>query len=500
MTTDETSLYYFFGHLQAGTPFEKYVVREVNVAAPSGQELVIDKGYVTGYGSVTPIAEGDPLHIDGKPYGGEYSQDKAYEYKVKYKQGEQTTHNENVRTDTVTNSRPGIELYKTNWTGQALSGAVFTLKDASGSDVALSSYTSDEEGLITNAYLLPGTYTLEETQTPKGFLGMGGPMTIKIASDGTIEEITGVDTEFYTISTTNTDMKGTIKIKNRGSDLQAKKMDASGSGPLAGVHFALYHQVTDNEGNKRRDLFPIQGYDDLVTAENGIIPHIDMDLAAGTYYLAETSTLTGYELLSEDLCFTIGKDGSVSIETQKYTHWLSSKTDNTGKVSYTITIPNGKQKTVILKKVSAGTTTVLPGASFTLYSAEDYDDETDTPTQGAQPITEGTTGADGTMSLGMLSTGNYRLVETQAPAGYKMLDRAVKIEVRENTVTAEQAGNSSTAEYDESTNSYQISVWNTAGAELPSSGGPGTTWIYLIGSILLLGCGITLIARRRIRT
>ena len=45
-----------------------------------------------------------------------------------------------------------------------------------------------------------------------------------------------------------------------------------------------------------------------------------------------------------------------------------------------------------------------------------------------------------------------------------------------------------------------VAVWNTAGVELPSSGGPGTTWIYLIGSILLLGCGITLIARRRIRT
>ena len=37
------------------------------------------------------------------------------------------------------------------------------------------------------------------------------------------------------------------------------------------------------------------------------------------------------------------------------------------------------------------------------------------------------------------------------------------------------------------------------GYELPSAGGSGTTWIYLLGTILLLGCGITLIARRRIR-
>lgn len=45
--------------------------------------------------------------------------------------------------------------------------------------------------------------------------------------------------------------------------------------------------------------------------------------------------------------------------------------------------------------------------------------------------------------------------------------------------------------------SVTYKIINTAGVELPASGGPGTTWIYLIGSILLLGCGTLLIARRR---
>ena len=99
----------------------------------------------------------------------------------------------------------------------------------------------------------------------------------------------------------------------------------------------------------------------------------------------------------------------------------------------------------------------------------------------------------------MLSIGNYRLVETGAPAGYNLLDSAVKIEIREDGVTSIQAGNSQEAEYIQSTDTYQISVWNTAGVELPSSGGPGTTWIYLLGAVLLIGCSITLIARRRSR-
>ena len=37
------------------------------------------------------------------------------------------------------------------------------------------------------------------------------------------------------------------------------------------------------------------------------------------------------------------------------------------------------------------------------------------------------------------------------------------------------------------------------GYELPAAGGSGTTWIYLLGTILLLGCGVTLIARRHTR-
>ena len=47
--------------------------------------------------------------------------------------------------------------------------------------------------------------------------------------------------------------------------------------------------------------------------------------------------------------------------------------------------------------------------------------------------------------------------------------------------------------------SVTYKIINSSGAALPNSGGPGTTWIYLIGSLLLLGCGVVLVARRRMR-
>ena len=41
-------------------------------------------------------------------------------------------------------------------------------------------------------------------------------------------------------------------------------------------------------------------------------------------------------------------------------------------------------------------------------------------------------------------------------------------------------------------------VINQKGEALPNAGGPGTTWMYLLGCILLIGCGIILTARRKI--
>ena len=40
-------------------------------------------------------------------------------------------------------------------------------------------------------------------------------------------------------------------------------------------------------------------------------------------------------------------------------------------------------------------------------------------------------------------------------------------------------------------------VINKSGSELPSTGGIGTTIFYILGALLVIGCGIILIARRR---
>ena len=42
-------------------------------------------------------------------------------------------------------------------------------------------------------------------------------------------------------------------------------------------------------------------------------------------------------------------------------------------------------------------------------------------------------------------------------------------------------------------------IQNTQGTELPSTGGIGTTIFYVLGTILVLGAGILLVTRRRMK-
>ena len=136
----------------------------------------------------------------------------------------------------------------------------------------------------------------------------------------------------------------------------------------------------------------------------------------------------------------------------------------------------------MVKKVNLDGQPIPNGAQFALYLAADYDDDTETVKPGAEPLATGTTGADALWNLGERNTGHYRLVETQAPAGYNRLANAVRIAVTPTGVTYSKGGSHVNAEKDEVTGAYIILVPNTPGARLPSTGGQGTLPCYLGGS------------------
>ena len=493
LKSGQTSVYYFFENLQSGTPFRKYFVREVTVTPPAGQEVVVGedgKVAITEGTTVEPILQGETFTIGGQSVTDSEYQQTGYTYKATYEQGQITDETANVRVDTATNSRPGIELRKTDWQGDALSGARFTLTRASdGEDVSTHFFTSDSSGLITIAYLPAGAYKLTEVEAPNRYVGLYAPLMFEVDENSHITGVSGVAEDLYSYTnhaSHNAAMAATVTVKNRSSDLVVKKVDSSTNEAIAGVHFALYPQVTDAHGNKVKAHNPLAGYEDLVTNANGVLEEVSLSLRAGTYYLTETAVGDGYQLLGSDLCFTIGKDGTVSMAEDAFGHeWLKREVASEV-VSYSLVIPNSKKKAVEILKTGETASTILPGASFALYKAADYDDDANTPRSGATPMAEGTTDEQGLLLLGSLDFGEYRLVETRSPAGYNALDAPVRITVAAQNVTALEGGNALDVTHDTAADVWRVPVWNTAGYELPHTGGPGTLPFTLLGALLVL--------------
>lgn len=103
----------------------------------------------------------------------------------------------------------------------------------------------------------------------------------------------------------------------------------------------------------------------------------------------------------------------------------------------------------------------------------------------------------GEITLSALNLGTtYTLKEIHAPDGYVVSSNDASFSLSKNDqgkVVISATGDNVSVDEDGVT----ILIENTPGVELPESGGPGTTWIYLLGSLLLIGCGVLLVARRR---
>ena len=194
MSYRDNSIYWYYDRLPVDrvTDFTKYEIYEVTLTEP----VVDQEGKVTSYDSLTVLRDNAQIMLNGRQIGDEIGT--AFTYTVSYDREEGDTL-DNVRVDTVTNKRPGIILKKVMWDGtKALEGATFTLTDPTGK--LIGTYTSDEEGLITEAYLRTGVeYTLTETSAPQGWHGLEDAIELTLDSDGSLN-VTGVDSEYFTVT------------------------------------------------------------------------------------------------------------------------------------------------------------------------------------------------------------------------------------------------------------------------------------------------------------
>ena len=110
---------------------------------------------------------------------------------------------------------------------------------------------------------------------------------------------------------------------------------------------------------------------------------------------------------------------------------------------------------------------------------------------GETPTTATITTPDtGKFTIKGLCAGTYYLYETKQPDGYNKLKDPVKVVINENgDITVD----------DDTTTVTEVKVLNKTGSLLPSTGGRGTTILYVLGALLVLGSSVVLITKRRMK-
>ena len=105
-----------------------------------------------------------------------------------------------------------------------------------------------------------------------------------------------------------------------------------------------------------------------------------------------------------------------------------------------------------------------------------------------------TTPENGKFTITGLDADTYYLEEIKAPAGYNVLKAPVKVII---TSQVDQTTNEGTATVTYNENSTGVvRIENKSGVELPTTGGIGTTILYVLGGLLAIGAGALLVTRR----
>lgn len=218
-------------------------------------------------------------------------------------------------------------------------------------------------------------------------------------------------------------------------------------------------------------------------------------------YVTYTAMLNGKAFIGIN-----NNDASGNTNATKITYGANNKESVESKTqTYTYQIP-------VFKYTGIGKTP-LAGATFSLFTTETEGDAIKlvqkTGTQeyrlaiqgetGEKEVTEITTTDTGRFSIQGLKPGNYWLEETAAPKGYNKLKKRIKIAVGAHGAITIDGNYNADGTVSGGNLEAEVEVENKTGTVLPSTGGAGTTMIYLVGAVLVLGSGVVLVTKRRVK-
>lgn len=246
--------------------------------------------------------------------------------------------------------------------------------------------------------------------------------------------------------------------------------------------------------NGKRDVAeePGEGEETITSAENDPeayeddawhaiwlnLPKCDEDGIEIEYVVKETSELTGYTVTYADGKYEYAKDG------QRITNKLNEINLN------------------IVKVDSKDEDKKLNNAVFALYKeGADKKFYLVTDESIGEVNKEGQFTVNGTVKLTNITDGVYQILEVSPPAGYLMLATPIEFTVDGGDIT-EVTPEDETVTYvkDETENADAVgtmTIKNTAGAELPATGGSGTLIYTITGIFLITLAGALLVSRKR---
>ena len=282
-------------------------------------------------------------------------------------------------------------------TNQPLANVAFILKGKYGGTHSL---ITGSNGITDTISLAPGEYTLSEVAAAEGYAiplnGWGFTVT-----EGTVQQVTNTS-EVTEWSFNDGLLTLTLKNSRIYGGLTIEKTDGKDGSALAGAEFTVAGSdgtpLTFIKNNGRYEAATGEGASSTIATDANGKAYIT-GLKFGNYAVTETKAPEGYVLK--------GDRHSIAISRQQTEVTLRLKND---KAMYKVTA---------IKQDAGENGKLLVGAEFTLHSAE-----------GAV-VAKAVTGYDGT-AVFEVPEGNYKLVETRAPAGYQLSGDFV----REITVNA----------------------------------------------------------------
>ena len=279
----------------------------------------------------------------------------------------------------------------------------------------------------------------------------------------------------------------TNEYHSRKAKIQFTKVDADvTTKKLTGAEFTLY---TDHAATTP---FTREGSTEAVTAisnDAGFVEVTDLPYnteTGTTYYIKETTAPAGYVTNGTIYAATIAADGTVSMT-------------GDGNVDKMTIIKNKEIETELTfykkSKTKNGTEITLDGAVFEIKRLEGSEYKQVTDITGVDSKSRFTIQTAAGIKLTRIKDGTYQLTEITAPAGYNLLADPISF-VIENGQLKNPENVPDVVTFDST--AKNVTIYNTAGIELPETGGMGTLMTTMSGmALMLIALGYLILVKRR---